>query len=233
MFKQVLKIILKIPFEVLRVLGILQRSQGPQELRHQELLEYFKSFKISPEARILDVGCGDGGFLSLLKAAGYKDLNGCDWRPVRGDEYKYSQVDLNKDFLSVYPDQSFDVIFNSDVIEHLENPAKTLREFQRVLTPKGLAIITIPNSWNLLERLYFLFSANSNRYKSERRSPAFGHITFFTSEIIESLIDRAKLDLISDAYGSAYFNQYALKRPRSKLLGYNYMFVLQKNKSAS
>jgi 2-polyprenyl-3-methyl-5-hydroxy-6-metoxy-1,4-benzoquinol methylase len=228
MLKSVLKIILKIPFEILRALGVLEKSNGAQVLRHQELLEYFNTFKIKSNARILDVGCGDGGFLSLLKTDGYIDLNGCDWRPARNDEYKYTIVDLNKDFLSVYADASFDIIVSSDVIEHLENPAQTLREFHRVLKPQGLALITIPNSWNLLERIYFMLSANSNRYKSERRSPAFGHISFFTSEIIESLIDRAQLKLISDTYGSAYFNQYILSQPRSKLLGYNYMFVLQK-----
>ncbi|MEX0918572.1 MAG: class I SAM-dependent methyltransferase [Candidatus Paceibacterota bacterium] len=91
--------------------------------------------------RALDVGCRDGYFTNILKERGYNptsiDLEciyeGCD------------KVDVNQPL--PYPDNTFEVIWCSEVIEHLENPSFTISEFRRVLTPTGSAILTTPNSY--------------------------------------------------------------------------------------
>jgi len=45
-----------------------------------------------------------------------------------------------------YPDNSFDVIFCSHVLEHVQDDKKALREFWRILKPTGQACILIPIS---------------------------------------------------------------------------------------
>jgi 2-polyprenyl-6-hydroxyphenyl methylase/3-demethylubiquinone-9 3-methyltransferase len=145
----------------------------------------------------------------------------------------YRSIDLNRDGLAAYGDKSFDIVLCSDVIEHLESPAMLLREIGRVLRPDGLAIVSFPNSWNILERIRFLFSANFRRFRSERKSGPWGHISFFTTEILESLCDRAGLDIKALRGGSfsghIALGGYYMKIPASLLLSYNVYAVLQRS----
>ena len=43
-----------------------------------------------------------------------------------------------------YPDESFDVIFCSHVLEHVQNDRQAMREFHRILKPDGWAILLVP-----------------------------------------------------------------------------------------
>lgn len=43
-----------------------------------------------------------------------------------------------------YPDESFDVILCSHVLEHVQDDRKAMREFHRVLKPDGWAILLVP-----------------------------------------------------------------------------------------
>jgi SAM-dependent methyltransferase len=54
-------------------------------------------------------------------------------------------VDVKMDICDIqYPDNSFDVIYCSHVMEHVDDDLKAMREFSRVLTPEGFAIILVP-----------------------------------------------------------------------------------------
>jgi 2-polyprenyl-6-hydroxyphenyl methylase/3-demethylubiquinone-9 3-methyltransferase len=206
-------------------------------LRHDEvrhLLAAHRVGKLSP--KVLDVGCGRGELLRSLKSDA-KELHGCDWLPDLPDSKGifYRSVDLNLDGLAGYDDHSFDVVLCSDVIEHMESPAMLLREISRVLRSDGTAIVTFPNSWNLFERLRFLFKASFRRFRSERKSGSWGHISFFTAEIFESLCDRAMLDVLSlsGGLGSGHMGSggYYAKVPPSLLLTYNVYAVLERKRS--
>lgn len=211
---------------------------GPNSLRgmrHADLRRLIQDFfgldRLSGPLRILDIGCGDCSLLSSLEAPN-RQLSGCDWLfPVNENpKIKYAQVDLNSNGLAPYADNSFDLIICSDVIEHLEAPATILRETARVLHPEGLAFFSFPNSWNMLERARFFLSANFRRYRSERISGPFGHISLFTPDIFESLCDRAKLDIkkLCGGSGSSYAaaGGYFMNIPPTLLLSYNVYAVL-------
>jgi ubiquinone/menaquinone biosynthesis C-methylase UbiE len=71
--------------------------------------------------------------LSLLKQKGYKTLHG-----------SVTKIPLN--------DNSLDIIFCSEVLEHVSDYKKALNEFQRVLKNSGLLFITVPcwqKYWNI------------------------------------------------------------------------------------
>jgi SAM-dependent methyltransferase len=53
------------------------------------------------------------------------------------------------------PDRSIDVLLCSAVLEHLEEPLETLRHFPRVLSPRGVALISVP-SWTAKRPLEFV-----------------------------------------------------------------------------
>jgi 2-polyprenyl-6-hydroxyphenyl methylase/3-demethylubiquinone-9 3-methyltransferase len=94
-------------------------------------------------AKILDVGCG-AGFLSNALAAADFQVYGVDLsesslevarRYDRTGRVTYICADA---FQLPFADQSFDVITAMDFLEHIEDPARVIQEFSRVLKPGGM-----------------------------------------------------------------------------------------------
>ncbi|OGG71133.1 hypothetical protein A3F27_02205 [Candidatus Kaiserbacteria bacterium RIFCSPHIGHO2_12_FULL_53_13] len=83
---------------------------------------------------MLDIGCGDGSFVSYCKEKGL-DAHGIDI----GDG-----VDFETDTLP-FKDNSFDFALMNSVIEHLKDPANILKETKRVLSHDGILIVITPN----------------------------------------------------------------------------------------
>lgn len=99
----------------------------------------------------LDIGCGNGTF-TLLLGTGFARTIGIDVEPSRLRTFakkienhghifvlQMSAEDLG------FPDESFDVITAIEVIEHIPDLAKALREVKRVLKRGGMFCITCPN----------------------------------------------------------------------------------------
>jgi 2-polyprenyl-3-methyl-5-hydroxy-6-metoxy-1,4-benzoquinol methylase len=97
--------------------------------------------------RILEVGAGGGHVLKMFPRAkltavdvsdvyletAKRNLAGCDVTFLKGQVEK---LDL--------PDQSFDRIICTEVLEHTTNPAEILAALHRLLVPNGRAVITVP-----------------------------------------------------------------------------------------
>lgn len=98
----------------------------------------------------LDAGCREGDQTSFLRKKGYR-VTPIDIEKAMPD---CIIVDLNKKL--PFKDGSFDLIWCSEVIEHLDDPSDTITEFQRVLKEGGSLIITTPNSYCLIFRMIYL-----------------------------------------------------------------------------
>jgi len=101
---------------------------------------------VDKEARILDVGCGNGELLKSLKNK--KNVKGQGLELKQGRVNKcvakgLSAIQGNADSdLSLYPDQSFDCVILSQTIQATNNPKNILIELIRI---GKKAIISIPN----------------------------------------------------------------------------------------
>ena len=100
---------------------------------------------------------------------------------MQADGQRVDVADLNLDPLP-YANGKFDLVTCTEVVEHLENYRRLLREMYRVLKPGGTVIITTPNVLNLQSRFRFLFFGFWNLFGPlpVGRSEAFstvGHIT--------------------------------------------------------
>lgn len=111
---------------------------------------------IQPSARrVLDVGAGEGYLSQALRERGH-DVEACDVQPelfkVAGVPCHYA--DLNEAL--PLPDGSFDCVVAVEVIEHVENHTRFVRELVRLTRPGGTIIISTPNVLSLPSRWHFL-----------------------------------------------------------------------------
>lgn len=104
-----------------------------------------------PGGRILDIGCGSGGYLAFLADLGWA----CEGIEQGANSRRYAQQELGLTVhadlrqLQDFPDRCFDVVTMWHVIEHLADPFATLAAVHRVLKPGGLLMLRTPNadSW--------------------------------------------------------------------------------------
>jgi len=83
--------------------------------------------------KVLDVGCGQGRHLMLMPEGSI----GIDLHPNKELVGDYELLIHDLDNGLPFKDNSFDVIFGSHVLEHLETPYKTLKDFYRYLKRGG------------------------------------------------------------------------------------------------
>lgn len=155
---------------------------------------------------ILDIGCGPGQLAKLMRESGFHKIHGADWNvpaSVLPDVLSsYTQVDLNEEILEDRVDAKFDLIICSDTLEHLERPARVLRSMRQLLKDSGSIYVTIPNCANVFQRVSWLFTGNSFRYRTENPGE-FGHISLFPSQVMTTLLTRAGLECIRKGTGFA------------------------------
>lgn len=205
---------------------------GPQYRRHRDICEYVKKILPNRKARILDVGCGAGRIASILKEGGYVTIDGVDVLPeekVTGAIDHYWRINLDAGEWGSNLGRKYDLIICSDVLEHLENPASTLRQMSNLLIDTGEILISIPNAFNVMERCRILLTGNSGRYAVEKRGEC-GHIAMFTDNIMTSLLERADLGIVEKIGGAMFFFGFSWfpGRTVSPLLSYYVIYRIKK-----
>lgn len=96
------------------------------------------------DARILDVGCGDGALLDRLARAGFNNLFGAD--PfLATDAATPGGVPLMKRYLSEVTGE-FDLIMFNHSLEHVRDPVATLREAYERLAAGGICLVRLPTT---------------------------------------------------------------------------------------
>ncbi len=121
---------------------------------------------LGPGRRALELGCGTGIFLERVAASGAAivglDLSEDLLAKARARMRPFQNVVLargNAEALP-YPEASFDVVYGSSVLHHLDLDA-ALREARRVLRPGGRIVFAEPNAIN--PQLVLLFRVRSLR----------------------------------------------------------------------
>ncbi len=97
--------------------------------------------------RLLDYGCSWGYFLVQANARGF-DVVGFEISASRA-EFATRQLGLrvltDSSQLHRLPPMSFDVIYASHVLEHLDSPRPSFETFARLLRPGGILLVFVPN----------------------------------------------------------------------------------------
>lgn len=131
--------------------------------------------------KVLDIGCGSGEFLAAAAQIGWESF-GVDPDP-RASAQKTGYKVLQGNLPGIdFPDNYFDVITLSHVIEHTHDPVASLKEIKRLLKPGGLVWLATPNL-NSYGHLYF------NKDYVNLDPPR--HLVMFTHDSIARLISEA------------------------------------------
>lgn len=126
-------------------------------MREQELLLAMRY--MPPGARLLELGAGDGWQARALDANGFRTV-AIDIDNEREDAGRHFDVHRYDGRVLPFPDGSFDVVFSSNVLEHLLDFPAIQREIARVLRPGGIALHCLPTAtWRWVTTLTHPFYA--------------------------------------------------------------------------
>jgi 2-polyprenyl-3-methyl-5-hydroxy-6-metoxy-1,4-benzoquinol methylase len=107
--------------------------------------------KYKQNGRILDIGCGRGIFLNVMKNNGWT---------VAGTEYDRITAESIAEYYNInvvtgnpgdwgFPAESFDVVTMNHVLEHMSAPESAIGECSRLLGKRGLLVVAVPNITSL------------------------------------------------------------------------------------
>jgi SAM-dependent methyltransferase len=141
-------------------------------------------FHLRHDSCVLDLGCGRGGLVEQLdhpleKVTGV-DL---DMQSLREHRSGLPRAAAYCEHLP-FADNSFDLVFSSWLLEHLERPAPTFRAIGRVLRPSGSFVFLTPNGQHPLALLNKLF----------------GRFARLQGYVVERLYGRASVDAFPTYY---------------------------------
>ena len=101
--------------------------------------------QVRPEMRVLDFGAGRGGKPELSFQGQVAQVCGADVDPVVKDNIYLDEARVIENDRIPYPDEAFDFVFSSFVLEHVEEPLSVFNEIFRVLKPGGRFLTRMPN----------------------------------------------------------------------------------------
>jgi 2-polyprenyl-3-methyl-5-hydroxy-6-metoxy-1,4-benzoquinol methylase len=114
--------------------------------------------------KVLDIGCADGLFsqqiLGKSKASGLIGIDveksSIDWanKHWKNSKMKFEVGDAHN---LKFKAGTFDAVFALEMLEHVESPAKVLKEVKRVLKKDGYAIFLVPTDNLLFRVIWFLW----------------------------------------------------------------------------
>jgi SAM-dependent methyltransferase len=145
--------------------------------------------EVRPGERVLDLGCGAGRFVAALREVGAEPIGvelaeaaleraranapGADLRLVEDD----GSLPLEH--------ASVDLVWCSEVLEHVPDTAHLLLEVRRVLRPGGRLVVTVPGHGRLRTALVAL-----TRFESHF-DPLGQHVRFYTRRSLAATLEHA------------------------------------------
>ena len=157
-----------------------------------ELADYLKERLAKAErmvvrGRLLEIGFAEGFFLNYAKNRGWEvyGVEKSKWA-MKEAVGKFGLPNLyNKKLTEVhFTDSYFDFIHMNHVLEHMPNLSETLKEIRRILKPRGILMVEVPNEFCcLLDRFIDLVGLERKPY--EIPSP---HLWFFSPGTLAKLM---------------------------------------------
>lgn len=143
--------------------------------------------------KILDVGCGTGLTAAAIKEKTNAKVFGLELFPEAAQQAKKQMDDVFVEDVSAFfdkePAQQYDCIIFADILEHIVDPWKVLKQSKKFLLPGGIVIISIPNI-RFYTTFYHLFFRAEWPYH-DRGIHDKTHLRYFTRKNVVHLVNHA------------------------------------------
>jgi ubiquinone/menaquinone biosynthesis C-methylase UbiE len=161
-----------------------QNLPDPLQPPDRALRVRFAQRHIATGERVLDLGCGDGWMTAELAAHGAVPTGieiasaAIDRARRHHPELEFRLAEANGEL--PLPDNGFDVVWASEVIEHVADTARWLSEARRVLRPGGRLLLTTPNHSRLR-----LLAGGVERYSE----PLGDHLHLYSARSLREVLN--------------------------------------------
>jgi SAM-dependent methyltransferase len=176
-----------------------------------QAIEAARGTRIGPDDRVLEVGCGSAALAAALArrranvVASDVSLRWLVLAQKRLADEATEGVDLVACAAEAlpFPDESFDIVAASDVVEHVEDVGRFVADCARVLRPGGLLFLATPNRYSLglephvrLPGVGYLPRPLAERYVEAARGTTYDHVHLLSARGLRRVLDAAGFDVV-------------------------------------
>jgi len=167
-----------------------------------EKIKRLIDFQNSKKLKILDIACGDGRVAEELIKIGH-EVYGIDIseKAVKLANEKGVKAEL-ANVENYQPEQKFDLVIATDILEHLFEPLEILKKMKKWLTENGKIIVNMPNHFDLRNRLRILFGKSIVHWSHKNLMEGwnYAHIRFLTLREFKEMIKKADFYIAKEQY---------------------------------
>ena len=174
----------------------------------------------SQKDTFLEIGCGEGFVLKEAISHGFTTY-GLDIADNRHQSVINSEIIFFEGniFDAHYQDNFFSVIFMDSVMEHVDDPMALLKEIHRILKPKGIGFLVVPNEDSLnndLKKLLYRLTFKKDQYGRIKPFVLPYHVNGFNPYSLQYAIENAELKLIEISQFAGSYQFWKAYKPFSK-----------------
>ena len=181
-----------------------QLQANSQRFQHQ--VDVLRKHLSLPNAKVLDIGCGGGLFLSLLRMQGAETV-GIELSDSRAcyaagkHDLEIHKRPIESEFWQRGYDDHFDAVTLWDVIEHVNYPFQTLQAAANVLKRGGLLLIDTPCRDSFYHQMgEMTYRLSGGRFptflNAMYSSHLFGHKQIFATSEMKELFKSCGLEIV-------------------------------------
>ncbi|MFH0875964.1 MAG: class I SAM-dependent methyltransferase [archaeon] len=155
-------------------------------------LKYIK--KLKPHGKALDVGCGTGAFLDILKES--YDAYGIEPNIILCNTGNRLYNNRIKNCLLYDVKDKYDLVYLMDVVEHMPQPDIELINLKKVMKSDAIVVIRVPNaSYVKFKKFFFDLLGLTKKFKHGCFG-APGHLYHFSKKSLFSLLENNGFKII-------------------------------------
>lgn len=175
--------------------GMSERSYIEEAENNQKEFRPFLHMirKFCSSGRYLEVGCAGGATLAEARSHGFSVV-GVELSPemaLWGRNNFAMDIRVGTLEQQKFPENSFDVVYLGDVIEHIQEPENLLYELLRILKPSGIAAFAYPMDLNHIRPRIRI------ALKLQRQSPHKPyHLYYYTTDTLRMLLEQCEFEVL-------------------------------------